>query len=51
MKKHVFKLKHDKGYVTITLFGHSSIESATKTICAIERCPERAIKSVKEISL
>lgn len=48
MKKHIFTLKHDGGKVKITTWGYSSIELATKFICELEKCPERAIIKVIE---
>ena len=48
MKKHIFTLKHDSGKITLTTWGYSSIQAATKFICNLEKCPERAIIKVIE---
>ena len=48
MKKHIFTVKHDNGKVKITTWGYSSIESATKFIMELEKCPKRAIIKVIE---
>jgi hypothetical protein len=45
-----FTLKHDRGIAKITVYGHSSIESATKFILDSERCPQRAILNIEDLS-
>ena len=42
--------KHDKGYFTMTLFGHTSEESAINTFMDIEKCPRCAIIKVEDLS-
>lgn len=46
-----FTLRHDSGIAKITLYGHTNLESAKKSIMAHERCPESAILKIEEISL
>lgn len=45
-----FTLKHDKGIAKITVYGHSSVESATKYILDSERCPLRSILNIEDLS-
>jgi hypothetical protein len=42
--------KHDRGYFTMTLFGHTSEESAIKTFMDVEKCPRSAIIKVEDLS-
>jgi hypothetical protein len=45
-----FTLQHDHGLATVTLYGHSSEESAIKSIMAIERCPRRSIIKIEDLT-
>lgn len=42
--------KHDHGYFTMVIFGHSSEESAIKTFMDVEKCPRSAIIKVEDLS-
>ena len=42
--------KHDHGYFTMIIFGHSSAESAIETFMDIEKCPRSAIIQVEDLS-
>lgn len=46
-----FTLRHDSGIAKITLYGHSTIESAKKSIMNHEKCPESAILKIEELSI
>lgn len=43
-------LNHDNGITKITVYGHSSPESVKKMILETERCPERAILNIEDLS-
>jgi hypothetical protein len=43
-------LQHDHGTATVTLYGHSSEESAIKAIMKIERCPRRSIIKIEDLN-
>ena len=43
-------LKHDKGIAKIMVYGHSSVESVKKFIFDTERCPERSILNIEDLS-
>ena len=42
--------KHDRGYFEMTIFGHSTAESAIETFMDIEKCPRSAIIKVEDLS-
>jgi hypothetical protein len=45
MQKYTFTLKHDNGFQIIKTIA-KNIDSAIKTACAVENCPELAIVAI-----
>ena len=43
-------LNHDKGITKILVYGHSNAESVKKMILKTERCPERSILNIEDLS-
>lgn len=43
-------LNHDKGIAKVMVYGHSSEESVKQFILKTERCPERSILSIEDLS-
>lgn len=47
MNKYTLRVKHDKGIINITTWA-SDADAAIRIVMDAERCPRRAILSVKE---
>lgn len=43
-------LHHDKGISKLMVYGHSSEESVKQFILKTERCPERSILNIEDLS-
>jgi hypothetical protein len=46
-----FTLQHDHGIRKLTIYGHSSVESAKQLVLNTERCLERSILKIEDLSI